>query len=72
MRWTGHVARVRERRGAKGFWWGSVKEKFHLEDPVVDGRIILKWIFRKWDVGAWTGLVWLRIGAGGGTCECGK
>jgi hypothetical protein len=32
----------------------------------VDGRIILKWIFGKWDVGAWTGSNWLRIGTGGG------
>jgi hypothetical protein len=31
----------------------------------VDGRIILKLIFKKWD-GAWTGLSWLRIGTGGG------
>ena len=35
-------------------------------DPGVDGRIILIWIFRKWDVGAWTGLIWLRIGTGSG------
>jgi len=40
-------------------------ERDHLEDPGVD-RIILRWIFRKWDVGAWTGLIWLRIGTGGG------
>ena len=39
-------------------------DKGHLEDPGLDGRIILRWIFRKWDVGAWTGLIWLRIGAG--------
>jgi hypothetical protein len=32
----------------------------------VDGRIILKWIFKKWDGRAWTGLIWLRIGTGGG------
>jgi hypothetical protein len=34
-----------------------------LEDPDVD-RIICRWIFRKWDVRAWTGLSWLRIGTG--------
>jgi len=33
--------------------------------PGVDGRIILRWIFRKWDVGLWTGSSWLSIGTGG-------
>jgi len=33
----------------------------HWGDPGVDGRIILRWIFRKWDVEVWTGLSWLRI-----------
>ena len=32
------------------FWWGNLRERDHLEDPGVDWRIILRWIFRKWDV----------------------
>jgi len=39
-----------------------------MEDPVVDGRVILRWIFRKWDVGVWTGSIRFRIGTGGGEC----
>jgi len=38
---------------------GKPEEKDHLEDPFIDGRIILRWIFRKWD-GTWSGLIWLR------------
>jgi hypothetical protein len=34
--------------------------------PSVDGRIILRWIFRKWNKGVWSGLSWLRRGIGGG------
>jgi len=40
--------------------------KNHLEDPGADGRIILRLTFRKWDVGAWIGLIWRRIRKGGG------
>jgi hypothetical protein len=40
--------------------------KDHCGDPGVDGRIILKRIFRKWDVGLWNGVSWLRIQTGGG------
>jgi hypothetical protein len=49
------------REACKGFWWGNLRERDHLEDPGVGGRIILEWIFRKWDVGVWTRLGWLRI-----------
>ena len=43
-----------------------MRERDHLEDPGVDGKTILRWIFRKGDVGVWTGSSWLRIGTGGG------
>jgi len=49
-----------------GFWWGNLRESAHSEDPGVDGRIILRWIFRKWNVGVWTGSSCLRMGTGGG------
>ena len=49
-----------------GFWWGNLRERDLLADPGVDGRIILRWILRKWDVGVWNGSSWLRIGTGGG------
>ena len=34
-----------------GFWWGNLRERDHLEDPGMDGRIILRLIFRNWVVG---------------------
>jgi len=34
-----------------GFWRGNLRERERLEDPGVDGRIILRWIFRKYDGG---------------------
>jgi len=48
------------------FWWGNLRVRDHLGDPGVDGRIILIWIFRKWDVEVWTGSNWLGTRTGGG------
>jgi len=50
----------------KDFGGGNLRESDHLEDLSVDGRIIVRWVFWKWDIGVWTGSSWLRIGTGGG------
>jgi hypothetical protein len=55
-----------ERRGVYRVLAGKPEERNHLGDAGVDGRIILRWIFRKKDVGVWTGSSWLRIATGGG------
>jgi len=59
-----------ERRGV--YRSRNLRERDHLGDPGVDGRIILRWILRKWDVGY--GLD--RAGSGWeqvvGICECGN
>jgi hypothetical protein len=48
-----------------GFWWGNLRETDRWGDPGIDERIMLGWIFKKWDVGVETGLGWLRIGTSG-------
>ena len=53
-------------KGYTGFWWGNLRERDHLGDRGVNGRIILRWIFRKWDVVEWTGSSWFRIRRVGG------
>jgi hypothetical protein len=54
-----------------GFWCGSLRERDHLEVTCMDGRTILRWFFKKWDVEVWIGLSCLRIETGTGTRECG-
>ena len=43
-----------------------MKERDHLQDPGVDGNIVLRWKFRTWDEGPWTASMWLRLETGGG------
>jgi hypothetical protein len=60
MRWAGYVARIGERRCVYVVFVGNPEG-----DPGVGGRIILRFIVRKWDLGVWTGSSWLRIETGG-------
>jgi hypothetical protein len=58
MRWVEHVARMGKAEVHTGFWLGDMREGDHLQDPGVDERIILKWIFKKRDGGLdWIDLV---------------
>jgi hypothetical protein len=66
MGWARHVARMGRGEVCTGIWWGNLRERDQWGDPGAVGKIILRWIFRHWDVGVWTGWSWLRIGKGGG------
>ena len=55
-----------EKSGVHRVLVGKRGGKNHSDDPGVDGKIILRWIFRKLDVGVRIGSSWLRIGTGGG------
>ena len=66
MRWAGHVARMGEGRGVHRVLVGKPEGKKPLGRPRRRWGIILRWIFRKWEVVVGTGWSWLRIGTGGG------
>jgi hypothetical protein len=65
MRWTGHVARMGEKRNAYRLLVGKPEGKRPQGRLDVGGWIILGWILERWDGVMWAGLVWLRIGTGG-------
>jgi hypothetical protein len=66
MRWAGRVARRGDRRGA------FLRERDHLEDPDVDGRMILKWFFKKMVGRHGLDCSGSREGQVAGACECGN
>jgi hypothetical protein len=49
-----------------GCWWGSLRDRGRLGDPVINEGIILRWIFRKFEGVVETGWSGVRIGTGGG------
>jgi len=61
IRWAEHVALRGRGDVYTVFWWGNLRERNHLEDREKDGRIILRWIFRKWNGG---GLDWIELAHG--------
>jgi hypothetical protein len=66
IKWAWHVACMGKVEVCREVWWGNLRERDCWGDPGIDWRIILGWIFKKWDVDVRTGLGWLRIGTGGG------
>jgi hypothetical protein len=66
MRWAGHAASTGEGRGVYRVLLGKPEGKRPLGRPRSRWDDNIKWIFRKWDVGVWTGLSWLRIETGDG------
>jgi hypothetical protein len=54
MRWAGHIACMIKGEAYAGLV-GEIGERDHLGDPGINERIMLRWFFRKWDVGVWTG-----------------
>ena len=72
MKWAGHSACMGRGEVYTGFWWGDLRRWYHMENPGIDGRKILKWIFKRWD--RRRGLVWSGSGYGqvAGSCEYGN
>jgi len=65
IRWAGHVACMGERGGVYGVLVGKPEGKRPFGRPRHRWEDILRWVFRKWDVGVWTGSIWLSTGTDG-------
>jgi hypothetical protein len=77
MRWMGHVARMGEERGVYRVLVGKPEGNRPLGRPRRRWEDNIRMIIKKWHVGVWTGLGWLRIGTGGGnepsgSIKCGE
>jgi hypothetical protein len=66
MKQAEYVTRMRDMIGKYRVLVGTSDEKRPLGNPGVDGRIILKLNFKKWDGETWTGLLWRRLETGYG------
>jgi hypothetical protein len=62
MRWAGLLA---GESLYTGFWWGDLRERRHLDDLGLEGRLILRWVFRKWD----GGMDWINLAQGRDRCR---
>ena len=60
------MALMEEGRGVHKVLLEKPERRDHWGDQDVDGRIILRWIFSKWEAVVGTGWSWFRIGTGGG------
>jgi len=69
MRWAWHVAYKETRIGAYRCLVERPEGRYYLGDLGVNGRIIMKWMFKTWDGAVWIGIIWIRIGICGGFWE---
>jgi len=61
MRWAKHIAQMGRMEVHRVFRWGNLRKRDYLEDLSINGWIILKFIFKKWNGEQWSELTWLRI-----------
>ena len=72
VRWECQIALIGRGEAYTGFWWGNPRERDHLRDAGIDWRIILGWIFTKWNVGAGMDPSGSGYGQVAATCDFGN